>query len=183
MRPLCPTTPDGVAESGLAAGCFPGLEREGRSWRCKSLRPQHLISQLLLLYSKALHAFFSSVCGQKNQEYTKQCVKQLFKSSFLFLLIILKSKVPFKSSLLSHSLPCCLPPCCCSSAPHLPPAPSRPLSARSGNKARHRVSSRNSGSGGGCLPTDSETCCAYQRGEYFYQQANSSDRNFSLHSC
>lgn len=126
---------------------------------------------------------FFFVCGQKNQEYTKQCVKQLFKSSFLFLLIILKSKVLFKSSLLSHSLPCCLPPCCCSSAPHLPPAPSRPLSARSGNKARHRVSSRNSGSGGGCLPTDSETCCAYQRGEYFYQQANSSDRNFSLHSC
>ncbi|KAM7405813.1 hypothetical protein PAMP_000235 [Pampus punctatissimus] len=71
------------------------------------------------------------------------------------------------------------------SAPRLPLPPAS-QSARSGNKARHSASrSSNSSSVGGgseCLPP-TETCRAYQRGEYFYQQANSSDRNFSLHSC
>lgn len=62
----------------------------------------------------------------------------------------------------SH-LTCCLPPCCCSSALRSPSL--LHLSARSGNKARHSVSSSSSNtSSGGCLPTDSDVLCLPERG-------------------
>lgn len=123
-----------------------------------------------LCYSRPLHASFFTVCKINTSD-----VYDSYLNPVLFEPQAWRS---FSNGLLSHSLhlPCCLPPCRCSSAPRLLP----PASVSSLRKRSYTVSS--SGSSGGCLLQVGGVLC-YQRGEYFYQQANSSDRNFSLHSC